>query len=111
MRRSGVRIPSQAPFAEWEQLGAASAPPGRRSNARTKRRYPLRRAPRSSRMGDDGADARHRLATASLWSGHRVCRRLPSEETEGGFMTVTLDKRVDDFITTTRQLFIDGRWV
>jgi phenylacetaldehyde dehydrogenase len=26
-------------------------------------------------------------------------------------MTVTLDKRVDDFITTKRQLFIDGRWV
>src|SRR5580658_7952423 len=26
-------------------------------------------------------------------------------------MTVTLDKRVDDFIATKRQLFIDGRWV
>ncbi|HXQ59628.1 MAG TPA: aldehyde dehydrogenase family protein [Acidimicrobiales bacterium] len=26
-------------------------------------------------------------------------------------MTVTLDKRVDDFIGTKRQLFIDGRWV
>jgi phenylacetaldehyde dehydrogenase len=26
-------------------------------------------------------------------------------------MTITLDKRVDDFITTKRQLFIDGRWV
>ncbi len=26
-------------------------------------------------------------------------------------MTVTLDKRVDDFIGTDRQLFIDGRWV
>jgi phenylacetaldehyde dehydrogenase len=26
-------------------------------------------------------------------------------------MTITLDKRVDDFITTRRQLFIDGRWV
>jgi phenylacetaldehyde dehydrogenase len=26
-------------------------------------------------------------------------------------MTVTLDKRVDDFITTKRQLFINGRWV
>src|ERR1035438_3815875 len=26
-------------------------------------------------------------------------------------MTVTLDNRVDDFIATKRQLFIDGRWV
>src|SRR3984957_869486 len=26
-------------------------------------------------------------------------------------MRVRLDKRVDDFITTKRQLFIDGRWV
>jgi phenylacetaldehyde dehydrogenase len=26
-------------------------------------------------------------------------------------MSVTLDKRVDDFIATKRQLFIDGRWV
>jgi phenylacetaldehyde dehydrogenase len=26
-------------------------------------------------------------------------------------MTITLDKRVDDFITTKRQLFIDGQWV
>jgi len=26
-------------------------------------------------------------------------------------MTITLDKRVDDFIATKRQLFIDGRWV
>jgi phenylacetaldehyde dehydrogenase len=26
-------------------------------------------------------------------------------------MTITLDKRVDDFITTRRQLFIDGQWV
>ena len=26
-------------------------------------------------------------------------------------MTITLDKRVDDFVTTTRQLFIDGQWV
>ena len=30
---------------------------------------------------------------------------------EEGTMTVTLDKRVDDFIATKRQLFIDGRWV
>ena len=26
-------------------------------------------------------------------------------------MTITLDKRVDDFIATDRQLFIDGKWV
>jgi len=26
-------------------------------------------------------------------------------------MTITLDKRVDDFVSTKRQLFIDGRWV
>ena len=26
-------------------------------------------------------------------------------------MSITLDKRVDDFITTDRQLFIDGKWV
>ncbi len=26
-------------------------------------------------------------------------------------MTVTIDKRVDDFISTERQLFIDGKWV
>ena len=26
-------------------------------------------------------------------------------------MSTTLDKRVDDFITTDRQLFIDGKWV
>ena len=26
-------------------------------------------------------------------------------------MSITLDKRVDDFITTDRQLFIDGKWI
>ncbi len=26
-------------------------------------------------------------------------------------MSITLDKRVDDFIATDRQLFIDGKWV
>ncbi|MFI7129383.1 aldehyde dehydrogenase family protein [Nonomuraea sp. NPDC050153] len=26
-------------------------------------------------------------------------------------MTVTLDKSVEDFVATSRQLFIDGRWV
>ena len=26
-------------------------------------------------------------------------------------MTITLDKRVDDFIATERKLFIDGNWV
>ena len=26
-------------------------------------------------------------------------------------MSVALDKRVDDFIATKRQLFIDGQWV
>jgi acyl-CoA reductase-like NAD-dependent aldehyde dehydrogenase len=26
-------------------------------------------------------------------------------------MTITLDKRVDDFISTDRKLFIDGKWV
>jgi phenylacetaldehyde dehydrogenase len=30
---------------------------------------------------------------------------------EGSAVTITLDKRVDDFIATERQLFIDGRWV
>ena len=26
-------------------------------------------------------------------------------------MSITLDKRVDDFISTDRQLFIDGKWI
>ena len=26
-------------------------------------------------------------------------------------MSITLDKRVDDFIATDRQLFINGKWV
>src|ERR1700678_3715886 len=29
----------------------------------------------------------------------------------GTVMSITLDKRVDDFIATDRQLFIDGKWV
>jgi phenylacetaldehyde dehydrogenase len=35
--------------------------------------------------------------------------RSPAEK--GDKMTITLDKRVDDFIATDRQLFIDGKWV
>jgi phenylacetaldehyde dehydrogenase len=36
---------------------------------------------------------------------------IPPDESGENAVTFTLDKRVDDFVGTTRKLFIDGEWV